>query len=127
MIHFFARRADSTTTTEGLPPCPPTYTRSPYSTAPNCSTTDSLHIRLFGQAYSRRHLPHSMAAGRAWPGLGGARGGVGKIAGVDVPWEYDADLKIDTKPSELFPVSRACQPRSARETRAPSERDMRPA
>ncbi|KAH7046067.1 DNA-directed RNA polymerase III, subunit Rpc31 [Macrophomina phaseolina] len=42
-------------------------------------------------------------AGRGWPGMGSGRGGHGKIAGVDVPWEYDAELKIDTKPSELFP------------------------
>lgn len=39
-----------------------------------------------------------------FPG-GGAGRGAGKIAGVDVPWEVDHDLKIDHKPSELFPVS----------------------
>ncbi|KAK8246910.1 DNA-directed RNA polymerase III, subunit Rpc31 [Phyllosticta capitalensis] len=37
-----------------------------------------------------------------FPG-GGAGRGAGKIAGVDVPWEVDHDLKIDHKPSELFP------------------------
>lgn len=43
-------------------------------------------------------------AGRPWPGIHSrSGGGHGKIAGVDVPWEYDAELKIDTKPSELFP------------------------
>ncbi|KAB2576554.1 hypothetical protein DBV05_g4820 [Lasiodiplodia theobromae] len=42
-------------------------------------------------------------AGRPWPGIHSRSNGHGKIAGVDVPWEYDAELKIDTKPSELFP------------------------
>ncbi|KAF2145035.1 uncharacterized protein K452DRAFT_356370 [Aplosporella prunicola CBS 121167] len=42
--------------------------------------------------------------GSRWGGGGGGgRGGVGKIGGADVPWEYDPDLKIETKPSELFP------------------------
>ncbi|KAI9808477.1 MAG: hypothetical protein M1827_007230 [Pycnora praestabilis] len=36
---------------------------------------------------------------------GGRGGGFGKIAGADVPWAYDPDLKLDTRPSALFPVS----------------------
>lgn len=44
-------------------------------------------------------MPPKMAF---FPG-GGAGRGAGKIAGVDVPWEVDHDLKIDHKPSELFP------------------------
>ncbi|KAI9825081.1 MAG: hypothetical protein M1832_001401 [Thelocarpon impressellum] len=39
---------------------------------------------------------------RGWGGGGGGRGG-GRIAGADVPWAYDPDLKPDYKPSELFP------------------------
>ncbi|GME63562.1 putative DNA-directed RNA polymerase III subunit rpc7 protein [Neofusicoccum parvum] len=65
-----------------------------------------------------------MAAGRAWPGLGGARGGVGKIAGVDVPWEYDADLKIDTKPSELFPLGAEPHSHLAHERLHPGPMDL---
>ncbi|TKA79092.1 hypothetical protein B0A49_01219 [Cryomyces minteri] len=39
-------------------------------------------------------------------GFGRGRGGgfgKGKMGGIDLPWEYDPDLKVDTKPSELFP------------------------
>lgn len=38
-------------------------------------------------------------------GGGGGGFGRGKIGGQDVPWEYDPELKVETKPSELFPVS----------------------
>lgn len=55
---------------------------------------------------------------KGWPGLSSGRGGLGKIAGVDVPWEYDADLKIDTQPSELFPVSACAIATKARRTSA---------
>lgn len=27
------------------------------------------------------------------------------MGGVDLPWEYDPELEIKTKPTELFPVS----------------------
>lgn len=33
----------------------------------------------------------------------GARGGKQKIGGQEVTWDYDPDLVIDTKPSEVFP------------------------
>ncbi len=37
----------------------------------------------------------------------GGRGGFGrgKAAGPELPWDNDPDLKIEMKPSELFPVS----------------------
>ncbi len=39
----------------------------------------------------------------------GGRGGFGrgKAAGPELPWDNDPDLKIEMKPSELFPVSAA--------------------
>jgi len=27
------------------------------------------------------------------------------MGGIELPWDYDPDLKIENKPSELFPVS----------------------
>lgn len=38
-------------------------------------------------------------------GGGGAAFGKGRMGGVELPWDYDPDLKIESKPSELFPVS----------------------
>jgi hypothetical protein len=35
---------------------------------------------------------------------GGRLGGPGKIAGADVPWAWDPDLKLDYTPSQLYPV-----------------------
>ncbi|KAI9771796.1 MAG: hypothetical protein M1840_001566 [Geoglossum simile] len=34
---------------------------------------------------------------------GGRLGGPGKIAGADVPWAWDPDLKLDYTPSQLYP------------------------
>ncbi|KAI9777959.1 MAG: hypothetical protein M1839_008494 [Geoglossum umbratile] len=34
---------------------------------------------------------------------GGRLGGAGKIAGADVPWAWDPDLKLDYTPSQLYP------------------------
>ena len=40
--------------------------------------------------------------GRGGGGWGSRRGRGGR---PDVPWSYDPDIKLDYKPSELFPVS----------------------
>jgi len=38
-------------------------------------------------------------------GRGGGGFGKGRMGGIELPWDYDPDLKIESKPSELFPVS----------------------
>lgn len=43
-----------------------------------------------------------MSRGGRGGGWGG-RGGKQKIGGQEVTWDYDPDLVIDTKPSEVFP------------------------
>jgi len=49
-----------------------------------------------------------MSRGGRGGGRGGGGFGRGKMGGVDLPWEYDPELEIKTKPTELFPVSSFC-------------------
>lgn len=44
-----------------------------------------------------------MSRGGRGGGRGGGGFGRGKMGGVDLPWEYDPELEIKTKPTELFP------------------------
>jgi hypothetical protein len=48
------------------------------------------------------HLTMSRGGRGGW--RGGRLGGPGKIAGADVPWAWDPDLKLDYTPSQLYPV-----------------------
>lgn len=49
-----------------------------------------------------------MSRGGGWGG-GGGKNDLGKMGGQALPWEYDPELegKLNTKPSEKFPVCSA--------------------
>lgn len=104
--------------------CPPHFRPTPPHHQPDNATRSRLFLHptlpppvttprpIATSTYSEKSTTNLLTyddytmAGRPWPGIHSrSGGGHGKIAGVDVPWEYDAELKIDTKPSELFPVS----------------------
>ncbi|OCL10014.1 hypothetical protein AOQ84DRAFT_8175 [Glonium stellatum] len=75
--------------------------------APFTLKSGFLHIYILKPVAERRPARSSSTMSRG--GRGGGRGGGGfgrgKMGGVDLPWEYDPELEIKTKPTELFPVS----------------------